>query len=205
MTDLSRDTILEAEFNYIAQTAFQAHEDRARATTFYLAVVGSLIAAILSSEVNGLKGEYAYKAFAALFFLLGLGGVRTLMELVRLRQAWFDSVKAMNAIKTYYICTIGDEAFTNTFKWRMATCPQGFKPWSVSFLVTLQTALLASLTFGVGVGFLAVDIDGEFAGWWVVAAGGVGVVTLAGQIMVYWWQLRRCKPMPDLDTCTQVD
>ena len=43
--------ILQAEFNYIAQTAFQANEDRARVTTFYLVNLGGFVAALYSSQV----------------------------------------------------------------------------------------------------------------------------------------------------------
>jgi hypothetical protein len=45
---LSQDVILIAEFEYIAQVAFQANEDRARLTNFYLVTLGSFIAAIVS-------------------------------------------------------------------------------------------------------------------------------------------------------------
>jgi hypothetical protein len=47
---LNVDTILAAEYNYAAQTAFQANEDRARVTSFYLVTVGSFLAAILSTQ-----------------------------------------------------------------------------------------------------------------------------------------------------------
>jgi hypothetical protein len=42
MDNNQRDTILEAEFNYIAQTVFQNHEDRANVTTLYLTTVAVL-------------------------------------------------------------------------------------------------------------------------------------------------------------------
>ena len=68
------DELLAAEFNYIAQTAIQANEDRARVSSFYLIAVGSLVAAMfgaqyidstfLSIDVNVL--------FSGLFLLLTL-------------------------------------------------------------------------------------------------------------------------------------
>ncbi len=39
--------LLEKEFEYIAQTAFQANEDRARLVSLYLVTVASLLGAIL--------------------------------------------------------------------------------------------------------------------------------------------------------------
>jgi hypothetical protein len=160
---LNRDTILEAEFNYVAQTVFQNHEDRANATTFYLVAIGSLVAALLSSGENGLKGEHVDAAFAGLFFLLGLGGVRTLFELARLRHAWFDSVITMNAIKEYYIKHFDtDPEFAAAFKWRKL--PPRYKVGSVSFLIALQTAFMSSLMFGATLAFVVRDRRGDFGG-----------------------------------------
>ena len=111
---LSQDTILEAEFGYIAATATQAYEDRARVATFYFVSVGSLIAAIISAQLfqpesAGDTLQNIYLAFCALFSFLTVLGYLTLAQLARLRTAWMDSVKAMNRIKTYYIETIGTE------------------------------------------------------------------------------------------------
>ena len=40
-----------AEFNYIAQTAFQANEDRARVSEFFLISFGTFLAALFSSQI----------------------------------------------------------------------------------------------------------------------------------------------------------
>jgi len=54
--------ILLAEYSYIAQTAFQAGEDRARVTSFYLVSVGTLVAAFLSSQLQkGLQPTIYYR------------------------------------------------------------------------------------------------------------------------------------------------
>lgn len=99
---LELDEILVAEFEYIAQSAFQAHEDRARVTTFYLVSVGSFLAAVLGAQVDVLDTPF-YVAFAALFLVLSVMGWLTLLQLVRLRLAWFESVKAMNTVKDFYV------------------------------------------------------------------------------------------------------
>ena len=39
---LNADEILKAEYGYIADTVFQANEDRSRVTSFYFVTVGSL-------------------------------------------------------------------------------------------------------------------------------------------------------------------
>ena len=50
---LEPEEIIAAEYEYIAQTAFQAHEDRARVSTFYLVSVGSLFGAIWGTSRSG--------------------------------------------------------------------------------------------------------------------------------------------------------
>lgn len=185
--ELDRNTILEAEFNYIAQTVFQNHEDRANTTTFYLVSIGSLVAAILSSGDNRLSGKHINLAFAGLFLLLGLGGVRTLLELARLRHAWFDSVIAMNAIKEYYIKHFStDPEFVAAFKWR--TLPSRYKTRSISFLIALQTAVLSSLMFATALLFFLRDIQGDFDGVLIWLICGTSLVIGCG---VELWAYRR--------------
>ncbi|MBT3339262.1 MAG: hypothetical protein HN391_15235, partial [Anaerolineae bacterium] len=99
--NLNVSEIVVAEYEYIAQTAFQAQEDRARVTTFYLVSVGSLVGAIYkttpSTEIATLW------AFVALFLFLTYFGLLTLYQLIRLRLAWFESIRAMNQIKDFLI------------------------------------------------------------------------------------------------------
>ena len=49
--NLNSDEMLQQEFKYIAQTAFQANEDRSRVTSFYFVSVGSFVAAIIASGI----------------------------------------------------------------------------------------------------------------------------------------------------------
>ena len=44
------EELLQTEFDYIARTAFQANEDRARVSSFYLVAVGSMVAALFSTQ-----------------------------------------------------------------------------------------------------------------------------------------------------------
>jgi len=79
------DELLAAEFDYIAQTAIQAHEDRSRVSSFYLIAVGSLIAALLGTQVfDPEKFTQAVKlAFSGAFALLTLLGISTVLQLAR--------------------------------------------------------------------------------------------------------------------------
>ncbi|MFO7663905.1 MAG: hypothetical protein R6X18_15115 [Chloroflexota bacterium] len=88
--DLARQ-IMNAEYGYIAQTAFQANEDRARAWQFFFVTFATLIAALLSTQMTGVDRQQLYLTFVAIFLLLTVLGTITTLQLVRLRQAWLKA------------------------------------------------------------------------------------------------------------------
>jgi amino acid permease len=157
---LSQDSaeILIAEYNYIARTADQANEDRARVSSFYLIAVGSIVAALFSTKILSEMFDVntVNIIFSVLFFLLTLLGTTTILQLTRLRVAWFESVLAMNHIKEFVIAK--DEELAGAFKWRTKTLPSFYKVNSVSFLQTVEVAFISALTFGAGVFFLQKSI-----------------------------------------------
>lgn len=140
---LEPEEIIAAEYEYIAQTAFQAHEDRARVSTFYLVSVGSLFGAIWGTSPN--TENLTLWIFAALFLFLSFFGVLTIKQLVRLRLAWFESAKAMNQIKKYLIQE--NEKLNKAFRWKKETLPAPYKPKSISYYLALQVAMIGSVTF----------------------------------------------------------
>jgi len=151
-----------------------------------LSAFGSFIVAIVSASREGLDGDYINLAFGGLFVVVGLIGVRTLMQLILLRKAWFDSVKAMNRIKRYYIEKNGD--LGTAFRWM--DLPPGFKPMSVSFLMALQTAVLSSAAFGVAAVFIVRHLSGDFSGsreW--LGTVLIAVAALIIQLACYTWSL----------------
>src|SRR5512147_576021 len=97
------DELIASELDYIAQTAIQAHEDRARVSSFYLIAVGSLVAAMFGTQFFGPKffSKTVDLMFSGLFILLTLLGTSTVMQLARLRAAWHESMLAMNQLKDY--------------------------------------------------------------------------------------------------------
>ena len=102
-THVELDELLAAEFNYIAQTATQANEDRARVSSFYLIAVGSLIAALLGTQLFDPETftPTVKLIFSGVFALLTLLGASTVMQLAQLRSAWYESARAMNQIKDF--------------------------------------------------------------------------------------------------------
>lgn len=177
--------ILIAEYNYVAGTADQANEDRSRISSFYLIAVGSLIAALASAQFLSKTFDPGVIniVFSGLFFLLTLLGTTTIMQLTRLRVAWFESILAMNQIKEFVIAH--DKELAGAFKWRTTTLPGFYKVNSVSFLQTAEVAFISGLTFGAGVFFLS--NDSASSNWGFAALGGILVLYL--QIWNYKRQL----------------
>ncbi len=147
------EEILAAEYEYIADTASQAHEDRARFASFYLIAVGSLVAALFSTQLLGPDFDAGgmNPLFSGLFFVLTLLGITTIIQLARLRAAWHDSMMAMNQIKDYAISKNKD--LEKAFRWRSKTLPPLYKPNSIYFWQAVEVALLGGIMFGASVFF----------------------------------------------------
>jgi hypothetical protein len=163
--------IIAAEFSYVAQTAFQANEDRARAWQYFFVTFATLIAALLSTQVEGIDQRQLYLTFVVIFALLAVLGLITILQLVRLRQAWLESVRAMNQIKDRLIAD--DPALADYFRWRNSTVPAPFKWRSFGFLQAVSVALLSGLAVGAAVAFAALAGGGGIVPWALsLAAGG---------------------------------
>lgn len=180
--------ILAAEYNYIATTATQAHEDRARISSFYLIAVGSLVAALFGTQF--LDSESSNRTinimFSGLFILLTLLGTSTIMQLARLRAAWYESMMAMNHLKEFVIKQ--NAALANAFLWRRTTLPARYKPSSVAFYQAMEVALISGLMFGAGIFFAQQALFPSWSGFnllqWIVALiAGAGMVFT--QLQVY--------------------
>ena len=59
---MNPEDLLKAEYEYIAQTAYQANEDRARGASFYFVSVGSIVAAILGTQFTDADPGKEYQA-----------------------------------------------------------------------------------------------------------------------------------------------
>lgn len=139
---LSPDEILQAEYDYIAQCAFQANEDRARVASFYFVSVGSLVAAILGTQFANGFSEWVYRAFGLLFLVLTVLGALTVFQLARLRAAWNSAAKAMNAIKRYYLEKYPD--LSQALIWLEP--PKLVKWYSIANILRIQVGLLSGIT-----------------------------------------------------------
>ena len=148
------DELLAAEYVYIAQTATQANEDRARVSSFYLIAVGSLMAALFGTQLFDTDKftETVKIMFSGLFVLLTLLGTSTIMQLARLRAAWYESMLAMNQIKAFAMSQ--NPELKKAFRWKTETLPARYKVGSVSYYQAFEVALIGGLMFAAATFFL---------------------------------------------------
>jgi hypothetical protein len=161
---LNSDEMLQSEFKYITQNAFQANEDRSRFSSYYFVTVGSFVAAILGSP-SALGDKTIALAFFILFATLTAMGSFTLAQLARLRAAWHEAVEAMNQIKSYYVNS--NKEIKPAFKW-LKNIPPTDKPYSIANLIAMEVAMLSSLTAGAGVYFLLTTFNGITSFSWLI-------------------------------------
>ena len=155
---LSVGGFLLAEYSYAAQSAFQANEDRARVSSYYLVSAGTAIAAILGVQRID---ESMRIGFAAIFMVLFFVGLLTLLQMIRMRQAWFDSAEAMNKIKKFYLERHQQAALLPAFAWTESGLPSRNKFWSVSFLLALTVMIIDACAAGGAIIFYGYAIFGD--------------------------------------------
>ena len=171
------DELLAAEFEYIAQTAMQANDDRSRVSSFYLIAVGSLIAALLGTQLfDPEKFTQTVKlAFSGAFALLTLLGISTVLQLARLRSAWHESMLAMNQMKDFAMQQSPE--LLQAFRWKTSTLPKRYKKGSVSYYQAREVALIGGLMFATAVFFLQMAFfDISLLHFFTSAATGIGMV-----------------------------
>lgn len=180
---LDASDLLIAEFNYIAESAFQANEDRARVSQFFFVTFGTFIAAIFSTQLTNISLETIYTAFAIAFCVVTFLGGLTLLQLARLRSAWFECARAMNQIKERAFQEQPDLAAY--FRWTSKTLPVVFKPNSVGFYLALMVATLGGLTMGSAITFYALAQGAADVPWGGAISGGL--VALAALVFFFYW------------------
>jgi len=181
---LELDELIAAEYDYIAQTATQANEDRARVSSFYLIAVGSLVAALFGTQFfdPNFFSQTVNFMFSALFILLTLLGTSTIMQLARLRAAWYESMLAMNQLKDFMMSQNAD--LVQAFRWKTNTLPSKYKTGSVSYYQAVEVALISGLMFGAAIFFLQQAFFTITLINWIVSAIS-GILTIYLQLVIY--------------------
>ena len=182
---LDPNEILVAEFNYIASTAFQANEDRARVSNYYLMTAGAAVAAILGIKLEGAMPTVVYWGFAAVFGALAIIGLLTMLQLARLRSAWMASAKAMNEIKDYYMERCPHAQLEEAFTWTNKSLPSPSKRGSVAFLLALSVVLVDAGAAMASVAFLGAGVNQARLVLWLLLGLFVGLVFIGIQFKLY--------------------
>jgi uncharacterized membrane protein len=183
-SDTSND-ILIAEYEYIANSASQANEDRARVASFYLVAVGSLVAALFSTQIFDITSNFSTLSFlfSGLFLVLTILGALTVIQLARLRSAWYESMTALNQIKEYAISK--DKDLAKAFRWRSQTMPPLYKPNSVSYQQTVEVAILSGLMLGAAIYFFLIGIENQCITCNLAFTAGGTIVGFFLQLVIY--------------------
>ncbi len=180
VTNLDPNQILIAEYNYAAQTAFQATEDRVRVFNYVLASIATFIGSFF---LPGLSGVISPLAFSLLFLILFVFGLMSLFKLAKLRTSWVSSVKAMLKIKEFYVANTY-EGLEHAFRWTSDTLPKADKAWSVAFLMALTTMFLNSLTAAGSLYLFIFEVNKVM---WIGESVLFAVIMLIVQ-MIFWFR-----------------
>ena len=152
--------ILKLEFEYARFTASEAMQDRHTMVNFYLLAFGVIatgVLAILSREAN-----LPQSIGTLLLWILCAVGWLYFLKIIRLRQAWHESARAMNQIKEFSIHhdeRFEPEELRHAFRWQAHTLPAPDKPWTVFFYSALLIALLDSMAYGLGAALLDLNLS----------------------------------------------
>ena len=178
------DELLASEYEYITHTANQANEDRARVSSFYLIAVGSLVAALFGTQLFDTE-KYTQTVkimFSGLFVLLTLLGTSTIMQLARLRSAWYEAMLAMNQIKDFAMKQSPE--LIQAFRWQTGTLPPKYKTGSVSYYQAVEVSLISGLMFGASMFFLQQAIlPTTWINWMISSLAGI--LTVYFQLIIY--------------------
>ena len=148
---LKIENMLLEEFNYAATTAYQAMEDRARMFNMYLLVVGILGSAFgaIYPLGGGAARSFIQPIAAVVLFSAGVAGIAFFVLLIRLRQAFRQSLITMNVIKEFYIREFQKQmpSVVYAFRWRLKGIPAGESRGSATYIVCHMVGFIAALCF----------------------------------------------------------
>src|SRR6476646_5435335 len=184
---LKIESMLLEEFNYAATAAYQAMEDRARMFNMYLLVVGILGSAFgaIYPLGGGASRSFIQPIAAVVLFVAGIAGIAFFVLLIRLRQAFRQSLITMSVIKEFYIREFQEQMPTvqHAFRWRLSGIPAGERAGSATFIVCHMVGFIGALCFA-GCVFMSDELLSANVPNTRIAALGVGQSLLLGFVAV---------------------
>jgi hypothetical protein len=193
---LDAKDILEWEFDYAKTSATQAMQDRHTMINFYLVAVGIVASGVVT--VLGEDSGFARSTGTALLWLLCGIGWLYFLKLIRLRQAWHESVSTMCQIKEFYfehVEEFSSEVLRTAFHWQSHTLPSPDRPWTVFFYSGMLIALLDSVAYVVGGALLCLDCTRERPAFVTLWLGIAGLVLFAFHVWLYFAFLKTRAPI----------
>jgi hypothetical protein len=183
---LKMENMLLEEFNYVSVTAYQAMEDRARISNFYYLLLG-ILATVLAAifQFSGGTRNIPLSLVTILLIIGALISISFFVTLIRLRQAYKDSLITMNVIKEFYIDEFKQQMpkIEKAFRWRLETIPKGERIGSVTFMIAFLNVIIGSLCIAGAVYFITeIPLSITVA---VIIAGAVFIIAMLAQIYYY--------------------
>ncbi len=161
-TKLSIENMLLEEYKYASTAAYQAIEDRARVINLYYILIGILATGL--AAIYQFSGPYhAYSQLLAILLLLVASGLSFtfFINIIRLRQAFLESIICMNLIKEFYIQQFQRQmpGIEQVFRWRLKTVPAAERTGSVTFVMSYLIASVGSLCFATAVALAIMQLS----------------------------------------------
>lgn len=145
--------ILKLEFEYAKSTSLQAQSDRLSLVNFFVGIFG----AISSISIALINSESDYSRYFSLgFFLLSFIGYIFIIKIIRLRQAWIESARAMNSIKGFFISKSNE--LDEVFIWKTNSIPKAQKFKTISYLSAFLINILSTASLLLGLLFSGVNL-----------------------------------------------
>lgn len=145
--------ILLKEFDYVQETATQAMTDRLTLVNYFLVSTGVVVAGfgLMISAEGGAQFAYRYEVVITLSLIFNAVGWVYFMQIVRLRQAWCDSARAMNHLKVLLVrhCEYPLELAKASFRWNIESIPRAEKKMTVFHLSALLIGLINAAAIGL--------------------------------------------------------
>jgi hypothetical protein len=183
---LKMENMLLEEFNYVSVTAYQAMEDRARISNFYYLLLGVLATVLVAIyQFSGGTRNIPLSLVTILLIIGALISISFFVTLIRLRQAYKESLITMNVIKEFYIDEFKQQMpkIEKAFRWRLETIPKGERIGSVTFMFALLNVFMGSL-FIAGAVFFITEVPLSII-WAAIIAGAVFIIAVVVHIIYY--------------------
>lgn len=128
--------ILLKEFEYAKETAVKAMDDRQSITNTYLVSIGgAVLAGIVYMMIQKDSGTFPYlgENLVALGLITNAVGWFFFLLIIRLRQGWLESARAMNHIKQVFAknSLYDPQVAKKSFRWNIESVPQAAKKMTI--------------------------------------------------------------------------